>query len=249
MKKKKFLLCFAMLTTLFISCSPSLIPFSQRKYRDFRNVEDYVDTGIKSSSEERFEAMYRNKFAERNLDEDYIHCRIARIVDTFELSFIPEMHVPEFTYYSTPGDVCYLVLNVDIDDEYTSIYDPKLFLCCSEELFYQELTGIYDWGLMNYVKNLDSIVKNELYHRSENILLMVKKSEIDKIISLSKSNAKIFCNIYQYYGDNRTIVSDVFYLPSEYKLNEYYSTKGFRKYLYSEMKKAKKRIDKETKYK
>ena len=98
-------------------------------------------------------------------------------------------------------------------------------------------------------RELDSIVKNELYHRSENILLMVKKSEIDKIISLSKSNAKIFCNIYQYYGDNRTIVSDVFYLPSEYKLNEYYSTKGFRKYLYSEMKKAKKRIDKETKYK
>ena len=193
--------------------------------------------------------MYRNKFAERNLDEDYIHCRIDRIVDTLDLSLIPEMHVPEFTYYSTPGDVCYLVLDVNIDDKYTSIYDPKLFLCCSEELFYQELTSVYNWGLMNYVKNLDSIVKNELYHRSENILLMVKKSEIDKIISLSKSNAKIFCNIYQYYGDNRTIVSDVFYLPSEYKLNEYYSTKGLRKYLYSEMKKAKKRIDKETKYK
>lgn len=248
MKKKK-ILCFAMLTTLFISCSPSLIPFSQRKYRDFRKLEDYIDTGIKSSSEEIFEAMYRNKFTERNLDENYIRCRIARIVDTLELSFIPEMHNPEFTYYSEPNDVCYLVLNVDIYDEYTSIYDPKLFLCCSEELFYQELTSVYNWGLMNYVKNLDSIVKNELYHRSENILLMVKKSEIDKIISLSKSNAKIFCNIYQYYGDNRTIVSDVFYLPSEYKLNEYYSTKGLRKYLYSEMKKAKKRIDKETKYK
>ena len=89
-------------------------------------------------------------------------------------------------------------LDVNIDDKYTSIYDPKLVVLFGEELFYQELSGVYNWGLMNYVKNLDSIVKNELYHRSENILLMVKKSEIDKIISLSKSNAKIFCNIYQY---------------------------------------------------
>jgi len=248
MKKKKKLLCFAILTTLFLSCSSSLIPSSQRKYRDYRKLEDYTLTRI-PTTEEIFDTMYRNKFAERNLDEDYIHCRIDRIVDTLDLSLIPEMHVPEFTYYSTPGDVCYLVLDVNIDDKYTSIYDPKLVVLFGEELFYQELSGVYNWGLMNYVKNLDSIVKNELYHRSENILLMVKKSEIDKIISLSKSNAKIFCNIYQYYGDNRTIVSDVFYLPSEYKLNEYYSTKGFRKYLYSEMKKAKKRIDKETKYK
>ena len=246
MKKKKNLLCFAILTTLFFSCSPSLIPFSQRKYRDFHKLEDYADTGIKSSSEEIFEATYRNKFTERNLDENYIHCRIDSIVDTIELGLTPEMHNPEFTYYSEPNDVCYLVLNVDIDDEYTSIYDPKIFLCCSEELFYQELTGVYDWGLMNYIKNLDSIVKNKLYHRNENILLMVKKSEIDKITSLSKSNAKIFCNICRYYGDNRTIVSDIFYLQSEYRLNEYYSTKGLRKYLYSEMKKAKKRIEKEA---
>ena len=75
---------------------------------------------------------------------------------------------------------------------------------------------------------------------------MVKKSEIDTFISLSKSKDKIFCNICRYYGDNRTIVSDIFYLQSEYRLNEYYSTKGLRKYLYSEMKKAKKRIEKEA---
>ena len=52
MKKKKNLLCFAILITLFFSCSPSLIPFSQRKYRDFHKLEDYADAEIKSTSEE-----------------------------------------------------------------------------------------------------------------------------------------------------------------------------------------------------
>lgn len=241
-----FLCHIFVLSILLASCTQSKPVSSESNYRNQNQWDgEIVRYGPEETADERFNSFYRRSFEKRFLDEDYVLCTIESIEDTLSLLFMEENANIHYWDYMKNLNVCFLKLNVDILDIYRSKDHPMLPCFFGERLYYEELSNKQSYGLMEHINSLDSIVENKLYHRKDTLYLMVAEKEIGRLVSESRKGGKIFCNISGYYGDSKMIVSDIFYFSSDYKLNGFYSSREFQKYLHSIIKKQKKRIAKE----
>lgn len=230
----------------FASCTQSKPVSSESNYRNQNQWDGViVRTGPEETDEERFNSFHRRSFEQRFLDEDYVLCTIESIEDTLSLLFMEENANIHYWDYMKKLNVCFLKLSVDILDVYRSKDHPMLPCFFGEQLYYEELSNKQSYGLMKHIRYFDSIVENKLYHKKDTLYLMVAEKEIGRLVSESRKGDKIFCNISDYYGDSKMIVSDIFYFSSVYKLNGFYSSREFQKYLHSIIKKQKKRIAKE----